>query len=31
MTCMEVDKMLKEFVKKVAVPVGGAAFLAAVF
>ena len=31
MTCMEVDKMLKEFVKKVAVPVGGAVFLAAVF
>ena len=31
MTCMEVDKGLKEFVKKVAVPVGGAVFLAAVF
>ena len=31
MTCMEVDKGMKEFVKKVAVPVGGAVFLAAVF
>ena len=31
MTCMEVDKTMKEFVKKVAVPVGGAVFLAAVF
>ena len=31
MTCMEVDKMLKEFVKKVAVPGGGAGVLAAVF
>lgn len=28
---MEVDKGMKEFVKKVAVPVGGAVFLAAVF
>lgn len=31
MTCMEVDKGMKEFVKKVAVPVGGAVFLAEVF
>lgn len=31
MTCMEVDKGMKEFVKKVAVPVGGEVFLAAVF
>ena len=28
---MEVDKKMKEFVKKVAVPVGGAVFLAALF